>query len=149
MSLIVIIVAVCFIDKLIYIYTFQALRFPINGHGIFIFSSAFCTTQFLRQAVFLLICILVAKSVPLRIVHLYLSRWFFSFLIFVFAIAILVFTFVLICINNTRQVAFITASCISVFHLLFSNGLRRKLVLSLHFRVCQCPPGRGAGRGNT
>jgi len=46
MSLILVIVAVCFIDKLIYI--FQALRFPIRGHGIFIFSSAFCTTEFLR-----------------------------------------------------------------------------------------------------
>lgn len=72
MSLILIIVAVCFIDKLIYIYSFQALRFPIREHGIFIFSSAFCTTEFLRWAVFLLVSILVAKSVPLRIVYLYL-----------------------------------------------------------------------------
>lgn len=49
-SFVLIIVAVCCIDKLIYFYAFQALRFPSRGHGIFIFSSVFCTTEFLRWA---------------------------------------------------------------------------------------------------
>lgn len=49
-----------------------------------------------------------------------------------------------------RSVARVRASWISIFHLaLFSNALREKLALCLHFRVFQCPPTREAGSRNT